>query len=88
MLSSGLDISTIITDQHTSIRKYLRDKCPKLIHQFEVRHFVKKIKKKMNAKGKLKKKANLLAWCKSIANHFWWSSATCEKKLISSKKNG
>ena len=71
MLSSGLDISTIITDRHKSIRKYVCEKCPKLSHQFDVWHFVKKIKKKVNAKGKLKRNTNLLAWSKSITNHFW-----------------
>ena len=49
LLFSGVDISTIITDRHRSIRKYLREECPKLIHQFDVWHFVKKIKKNVNA---------------------------------------
>ena len=82
LLEAGFDINTITTDRHKSIRKYLREKHPEIAHQFDVWHFSKKIKKMLAAKGKLKRNKDLLLWTKSIINHLWWSSATCETNPI------
>ena len=79
---SGLEISTITTDRHKSISKHLRQNCPNIIHQFDLWHFSRKIKKGLLTKGKQKRNENLAGWIKSIINHFWWCSAACQGNAV------
>ena len=72
-------VNQLITDRHTGIRKYMREEESKIIHQFDVWHFVKNIKKRLDKVGKTKSCENLLKWTKSISNHFWWACATCKR---------
>ena len=36
LLESGLEMSSITTDRHKSIRKHLKENCRNIIHQFDV----------------------------------------------------
>ena len=49
---------------------------PDIIHQFDVWHVSKSIKKKLSQK--LAKCKKLTKWSKSIINHVWWCCRTCE----------
>ena len=77
LIDVGITIASITTDRHKSIRKLLCEKYPDIMHQFDVWHFSKNISKTLHAKAKLKKYSSLMAWIRSIINHFWWSCATC-----------
>ena len=78
LINNGITINSIVTDRHTQIRKFLKDHLPNILHQFDVWHFCKNIKKKLCSRAKLKKHEDLQGWIKSITNHFWWSCATCK----------
>ena len=49
-----------------------------IYHQFDVRHFCKNIKQKLNTVPKKASCNDLHPWIKSIAHHFWWACSTCE----------
>ena len=61
----------IATDRHIYIRKHLTDQEPGIIHQFDVWHFVKNIKKKLVATSKKSSCKIIEKWIKSVGNHFW-----------------
>ena len=75
--NQGLNPEQITTDHHTQIRKYTREEEPTINHQFDVRHFVKNIKKKLLAASKKSSCKIIEKWIKLIGNHFLWSYATC-----------
>ena len=76
--NEGIIPEQITTDRHIQIRKHLRDQEPGIIHQFDVWHFVKNIKKKLLAASKKSSCKIIEKWIKSIGNNFWWACATCE----------
>ena len=51
-------------------------------HQFDVWHFSKSIKTNLLNISKKKACEDLRPWIKSICNHLWWSSATCEQNEL------
>ena len=56
-------------------------------HQFDIWHFSKSMKTELLIISKKKACEELRPWIKSICNHFWWSSATCEQiKLLLKEK--
>ena len=72
----NLTIRSITTDRHRQIRCYLEKHRPDIVHQFDIWHVHKSIKKKI--RPKLEKCEDLAKWAKSIYNHFWWCCRTCE----------
>ena len=76
--NEGIIPEQITTDRHIQIRKHLRDQEPGIIHQFDVWHFVKNIKKKLLAASKKSSCKIIEKWIKLIGNHFWGVCATCE----------
>lgn len=43
MEENGLQIASITTDQHISIREYVRDHWPEITHYFDIWHIAKGI---------------------------------------------
>ena len=76
--NDGIIPEQITTDRHILIRKYLRDQESGIIHQVDVWHLVKNIKKKLLAANKKSSCKIMEKWIKSIGNHLWWACATCE----------
>ena len=75
----GICINQLITDRNTGICKHMREEELKITHQFDVWHFIKNIKKRLQKVGKNKSCENLQKWAKSISNPFWWACATCKR---------
>ena len=48
------------------------------IHQLDIWHFCKSIKKKLATVAKKKPCQALNGWVKSIINHLWWAVSTCD----------
>ncbi|XP_026097026.1 uncharacterized protein LOC113068514 [Carassius auratus] len=72
--SSGLTVGYIVTDRHTQIRKYLRERS---INQFyDVWRFEKDLSKKLEQLSKNKECVVLKKWLRSIRNHVYWSAST------------
>ena len=59
---NNIDINILTTDQHTQIRKFMREKYPSILHQFDVWHRAKNLRKKLT-KVAMKKENVLLQPC-------------------------
>ena len=81
----GLNIRSITTDRHIQIRAYLSKNRKDIIHQFDIWHVSKSVKKKLVKKAKGCDALN--NWIKSVINHFWWCCSTCsgDAKLLKEK---
>ena len=75
---NNLKAAQLTTDRHLQIKKYLREQEEDINHQVDAWHFSKSIKTKLLKFSKKKASEKLKPWIKSISNHLWWSSATCE----------
>lgn len=79
-LNSGIPVNVVGTDRHIGIKALMKQeyKDRGVEHQVDVWHLCKNIKSKLAAKAKKKECKDLAPWIKSITNHLWWSSMTCE----------
>ncbi|XP_066923498.1 uncharacterized protein [Clytia hemisphaerica] len=62
----------VTTDRHTGIRKQMREQETEMIHQFDIWHLVKSLKKHLRAAAKKASCKIIEKWIKSIGNHLWW----------------
>ena len=76
--NENIKIEMLTTDRHSQIRKHMREEEKNIDHQFDVWHFCKNIKQKLNTVSKKASCNDLRPWIKSIAHHFWWACSTCE----------
>ncbi|XP_019859639.1 PREDICTED: uncharacterized protein LOC109587862 [Amphimedon queenslandica] len=72
----GMEISTLITDCHQQISKWLRETHPNIRHHFDVWHLAKGIKKKVNTLAKQQDCEMIREWSKSIINHLYWCAVS------------
>ena len=82
LANMGVRISTLTTDRHVQIRSFLKNEHPEIIHQFDIWHFGKSIKKALTNLSKKKGCEPLTHWIKAIINHFWWCCASCNGDAI------
>ena len=75
--SKNVTISRIATDHHVSISSSMNKDHPTINHQYDVWQLSKWVVKKFTNKAKQKGCGELSPWIQSIANHLWWSDATC-----------
>ena len=57
----------------------MKNKHPHIDHQYDVWHLSKSVTKKLTKKANIKGNDDLTHWIKSISNHLWWCSASCNK---------
>lgn len=74
----GLQVSHLVTDRHSSVKKYMREQQPDIIHWFDVWHVAKGIYKKLEAAGKKKGCEKVKAWSRSVSNHLYWCVASSD----------
>jgi len=71
-----LNISTITTDRHSSVQKYLRETFPHITHYFDVWHIAKNIRKKIEEVSKRRDCTILHDWAQAVSNHMYWCAAS------------
>ena len=76
--AEDVTIKRIATDRHTSISSAMNKDHKDIQHQFDVWHLSKWVVKQLTKKAKVKGCENLFPWIKSVSNHLWWCSATCD----------
>ena len=81
----NLSPSSLTTDGHKQVLRYIRQKRKEINCQFDVRRIGRNIKKLIKA-SKKKPYQELNQWIKSIINHFWWSCASCNGSEIELKE--
>ncbi|KAL3885640.1 hypothetical protein ACJMK2_025690 [Sinanodonta woodiana] len=74
--SEDVTVSHLITDRHSQVKKYLKDKHPEIMHMFYVWHVAKGVYKKLEAAGKRKGCDVVGRWARSISNHMYWCAAS------------
>ena len=70
----GVQITTLATDRHPSIRKTLAEDYNNIKHEYDLWHIVKSVKKKLLSA----KKAEVIPWTGAIANHLWYCASACD----------
>nr|XP_055038016.1 uncharacterized protein LOC129425947 isoform X2 [Misgurnus anguillicaudatus] len=78
----GVKIDCIVTDRHTQIQKFLRDR--KVTQFYDVWHLEKGLSKKLEVIAKDKDCQVVKKWQRSIRNHVYWtaaSSKTAEERV-------
>ncbi|XP_052212037.1 uncharacterized protein LOC127831089 [Dreissena polymorpha] len=68
-------ISHLVTDRYSSVKKCMREKQPDIFQRFDVWHVAKGIYKKLEAAGKKKGCEKVKAWSRSVSNHLYWCVA-------------
>lgn len=83
-VEAAVKVDIVATDRHISINKEMDKNRPHIIHQYDVWHFGKNIRKRLSEKAKQKRYSDLQPWIQSVSNHLWWASATCggDPKLL------
>lgn len=76
-LQANVGIRTVVTDDHSSIIKMMRDKYSGISHQGDVWHFVKRVKARLIEASRKKDCGELAQWIKSITNFIWTISQEC-----------
>ncbi|XP_029936759.1 uncharacterized protein LOC115379929 [Myripristis murdjan] len=74
--NSGVKISSIISDRHLQIQKFLREQKPEIKHFYDVWHVAKGLSKKLEALSKERDCGKVKNWRQSIINHMYWSATT------------
>lgn len=78
LYDNGLTVEMIATDRHVQVRSFLKKKFPFVVHQFDVWHLAKSIRKKLHNVSRKRLNSDLSAWNQSITNHLWWCAANCQ----------
>ncbi|XP_078378287.1 uncharacterized protein LOC144661382 [Oculina patagonica] len=74
----GLSVSTLITDRHVQIRKYMRETRPAIKHRLDGWHAGKGLGKKIDSLAKKKDCDVVSKWKKSVVNHMFWCAASTD----------
>ena len=72
----GVMIKSITSDWYVQIRSYLTKDHPDILHQFDIWHIGKGIKKALFKESKSKGCEKLGMWIKVVINHFWCCCAS------------
>lgn len=75
---NGVEVQGIATDRHMGIGAMIKTDYPDMQHEFDMWHGAKSVGKKLALKANKKDTAELMPWVKSVQNHLWYSSATCD----------
>lgn len=65
-----------LTDRQVDIKSMIKKQFPNILHEFDVWHLSKSLIKKFKSIDG-KKYSDVIDWQKSIVNHMWYSTETC-----------
>ena len=77
--SSGLQISSFISDRHKSIAKWIRISEPQTSHYHNFWHVSKSITRKLLAASKETGNELIKDWMKGIRNHLYWCALSTKQ---------
>lgn len=73
MDAHGNKVAILTTDRHGGIRKLMREQYGSIVHEYDLWHIIKGVKKKLSKTGD----KMLMQWLQAIVNHLWFCAATC-----------
>ncbi|XP_062610016.1 uncharacterized protein LOC134271813 [Saccostrea cucullata] len=77
-LKDHVNITTLVTDRHSMVKKHMRIFHADKNHYFDVWHIAKGVSKKLEAASKKVNGHQIRPWIKSIANHCHWTASSCD----------
>ncbi|XP_052443742.1 uncharacterized protein LOC127985712 isoform X2 [Carassius gibelio] len=75
--SNNLHVEYIVTDRHTQVQKYLRERAVK--QYYDVWHIERGLSKKLEKLSRNKECQVLRKWLPSIKNHMYWSAMSSKE---------
>ncbi|KAF6040074.1 hypothetical protein EB796_001616 [Bugula neritina] len=75
-----IKVSSLTTDRHTGVTKYVRQQWPEIKHYFDTWHISKGLKKRLAEKTRTAKYRAIAPWIKSICNHLYWCVWSSEEE--------
>uniref|UniRef100_A0A1X7TXK2 Mutator-like transposase domain-containing protein n=1 Tax=Amphimedon queenslandica TaxID=400682 RepID=A0A1X7TXK2_AMPQE len=69
-------VGTLVTDRHSGIAKFIREKYPQITYCYDGWHVAKSLRKKIEKLVKEKDCGIVGEWLKSIVNHLYWSAVS------------
>ena len=79
---NSIKITTLTTERHVQIRSFLRKEYPEILHQFDVWHFPKSVKKALSEIARKRDCHQAILSIKAIINRLSW----CCASLIGNEK--
>ncbi|KAG0443476.1 hypothetical protein HPB47_014873 [Ixodes persulcatus] len=76
--SHGVTVELLVTDRHVQAKAFMRKEMPHIVHEFDVWHVGKGVKKELLAASKTAIYAELALWRRSVENHLYWVAASSE----------
>ncbi|KAM7308428.1 uncharacterized protein ISCGN_012062 [Ixodes scapularis] len=76
--SHGVTVKLLVTDRHVQAKAFMRKEMPHIVHEFDVWHVGKGVKKELLATLKTAIYAELALWRRSVENHLYWVAASSE----------
>lgn len=73
---NNIRVTDLVTDRHSSVKKYMREEQPNIRHWFDVWHVAKGVYKKLENAGKKKGCEKVKEWAHSVSNHLYWCAAS------------
>jgi hypothetical protein len=82
LMDHGMNIEVFGTDCSTSVAKLLRESFPDVLHEHDVYHIEKRIRKKLLKKANQRGNNALHSWIKPVVNQLWWVAQNCNKDPV------
>ena len=81
-VSKNINIVSLTADRHVQIKSCMKISQPNILHQFDVWHVIKNIKKKLVKSASKKDCEELNAWIKASVNHILCLCASFEGNVV------
>ncbi|XP_063292837.1 uncharacterized protein LOC134577858 [Pelobates fuscus] len=78
LLAEELQIGILVTNRHASIQKLMVENYKQIKHQFDIWHYCKSLRNKLEKVTKDRSCKELVPWTNSILNHFCASCYFCQ----------
>ena len=78
----GINVEVFGTDCSSSVAKLMRETFPNILHEHDVYHIEKRIRKKLTQKANQRGNTILHGWVKPVVNQLWWVAQNCNQNKI------
>ncbi len=78
----GAEIEVFGTDCSTSVSKLMRETFPEILHEHDVYHIEKRVRKQLLQKANQRGNTILHGWVKPVINQPWWVAQNCNQDPV------
>ena len=80
--NAQVKIPVFISDRHSGISKWIREKQPNTAHYYDIWHVAKTVTKRVLKASKNKGCEILKDWTKAIKNHLYWCVTSTKQGFV------